>query len=564
MFRIKTIFLSILLLAIFLSSCAPGSEFTLPPGLTLIPGTDIPQQVATFVSGALTQTAYPATPMPVVDVTTIPSGNDAPATPTPLPANPSAYIPYQSVSLGIQFNYPSNWYLQETPGGVTLTSYHPANPPHKLEWTDQTVSMQFGFKVFIVPPASFDAWVESAKQAALSAGLSIYAEERFQIANQSAAHLTLVSGSGGVIHQVLTGLSGRYIEINIEGNYNLAKTVLDSIQPLSSSELKPADSETPASGICSDAAGDPVNIILGIDPASGMPLGGRCVAIRPTQRVKYINQSSETAHLFLGQYHIELPMGSESLVDRPVGEYLALGVHFMPMGPELWVKDSAAVTAPPPIVEYNNSTLGYKLNLPGDWQINETNSMSKEVIFSPPYAEPFIAYLSISLESRTLDQVINVYAQNMNVVREDTMFYGYPSVKYTFTSGRNEYFIPYGNQLFLIATDRPNDSLVQSILMTFRFTTHPQPVTYDATMADNGKTFVLNIGDEIRINLDYAYGWTITSDFNPAILIGAGAGYHAIASGTTTLTMNGDPVCYSSTPPCLMPSILYTITVTVR
>jgi hypothetical protein len=92
--------------------------------------------------------------------------------------------------------------------------------------------MQFGYKVFIIGPASLDAWVEEARQAALANGLSIYADERFQLwyANQPAAHLTLVSGSGGVIHQVLTNLSRRYFEINIEGNYNIAKAVLDSMQ----------------------------------------------------------------------------------------------------------------------------------------------------------------------------------------------------------------------------------------------------------------------------------------------------------------------------------------------
>ena len=83
-------------------------------------------------------------------------------------------------------------------------------------------------------------------------------------------------------------------------------------------------------------------------------------------------------------------------------------------------------------------------------------------------------------------------------------------------------------------------------------------------MVDNGKTFVMNIGDKIRINLDYGYGWSTISDFTPAVLVGAADGYFAFARGTTTLTMAGDPVCYSSTPPCLKPSILYTITVIVQ
>jgi hypothetical protein len=84
-------------------------------------------------------------------------------------------------------------------------------------------------------------------------------------------------------------------------------------------------------------------------------------------------------------------------------------------------------------------------------------------------------------------------------------------------------------------------------------------------MADNGKTFVMNIGDKIRINLDYGYGWSIINDFNPAVLMGAGDGYFAIASGSSTLSMTGNPECLNLTPPCaMMPSILYTITVIVQ
>jgi hypothetical protein len=198
-----------------------------------------------------------------------------------------------------------------------------------------------------------------------------------------------------------------------------------------------------------------------------------------------------------------------------------------------------------------------------------TYGVSEEVTFSPPSPEPFIAYLSISLDSRSLDQIINLYAQSVpDATREDTIFNGYPGIKYTYTYQNNvyriEYYIPYGGRIYLITTDRPNDGVVQSILTTIRFTVPPQPVTYDATMADNGRTFVMNVGDKLRLNLDYGYGWSTISDFNPAVLMGAADGYFALASGTATLTMTGDPICHSSTPPCLMPSILYTITVIVQ
>ena len=75
--------------AIILSSCAPGTQYTLSPDLTLVPETDVPQQVATFVSDALTQTALPpATSTPVPGVATLSVGNDATSTSNPNSSQP--------------------------------------------------------------------------------------------------------------------------------------------------------------------------------------------------------------------------------------------------------------------------------------------------------------------------------------------------------------------------------------------------------------------------------------------------------------------------------------------
>ena len=151
--------------------------------------------------------------------------------------------------------------------------------------------MQFRALPPAMQPASFDDWVSGSKQAAVSNHLEVFAEERFLIADQPAERLTLVSGSGGIVQQVLTILNGRSYEIIIEGNYDLAKVILDSVEPVLSAGLKPADSDTPAAGICGEPQENPVSILLGKDP-SGLPLAGRCIAINTTQRIKLINQSS--------------------------------------------------------------------------------------------------------------------------------------------------------------------------------------------------------------------------------------------------------------------------------
>lgn len=557
------------LFAFALVSCAPGSGITVPPDLTLVPGTGIPQQVATYISDTFTQTAVPpATSTPNAAESTLPVGTEA-----DLSSGISSRILYQGSSVGIQFSYPSIWYRQETPGGVFLSSFDPSNPPHKLDWTYETTSMNFGFKEFITPPGSFDDWVESARQTAFASQLTISEEERFSIANQPAHRLSLVSGSGGVINQILTVVNGRYIEINIEGNYqnNLARTVLNSIQPFTPSGIRPADSASPASGNCGEALGDPANIVLGLD-GSGMPLAGRCLTINPLQRIRLINQSNGPFVIMLADYAINLPLGGDVLLDRPVGHYLALGVHSLPMGPELWVKDASPVptitpipTMPGPFRNYSNIEVGYSLTLPPGWNVDEygMSNPNKEVQFYPGDAEPFVVYLNISLDSRTLDQIKDFYTQNVpDALFEDTVFNGYVGVKYTYNWGRVEYFIPYQNRLFLLTTDRPNDGNVQQMLGSFKFTS--APIITEVTMADNGRTFVMNVGDSLRLNLDLSYGWSPFSISNPAVLAGAQDRLFAFEAGTATLTTTGDPECLNLTPPCGMPSIIFTITVIVQ
>lgn len=74
----------------------------------------------------------------------------------------------------------------------------------------------------------------------------------------------------------------------------------------------------------------------------------------------------------------------------------------------------------------------------------------------------------------------------------------------------------------------------------------------------------MNIGDELRISLDNAYVWSLASISDPTVLAGAQDGYFAFANGTATLTMIGNPECLNLTPPCGMPSILYSLTVIVQ
>lgn len=375
---------------------------------------------------------------------------------------------YASAAFGIELAYPTNWYLQDTGEGILLTSFDPANPPHKLEWTSSTASLEFRLAAYDLRAAAFEAGIQVARTDAVSQQLEITSEDRFTMAGEPAARLGLVSGSGGIIQRVLTHVAGRDLQIDVQGNYEIARPVLASVRPL---EADPAPAATQA------------------------------------------------------------PVAS----------------------------------VPPPVVPYINAEVGYRLGLPGDWQIDESGmsaGLNKEVIFSPPGAVGSgVIYLSISIDPRTLQQVIDLYAQNVrDAAREDVIFNGHPGVRYHY-SYRDETYVPLGGRLFLILTDRPLDSTVQSILLTIQF--EDRGGIRDIRMEDNGSTMDVNVGDVLSLDLDAGYDWSpAVSDYS--VLAEEQGGFRAVMPGSATLTAVGNPLCYTASPPCLAPSVLFTLGVNVH
>ena len=92
------------------------------------------------------------------------------------------------------------------------------------------------------------------------------------------------------------------------------------------------------------------------------------------------------------------------------------------------------------------------------------------------------------------------------------------------------------------------------------------------TLADNGSTITLNIGQTFLLNLGDEYTWGVTVDdpgilsreVNILVIKGAQGVYKANAPGKTNLTATGDPPCRQSTPPCMAPSIEFQIQVIVN
>lgn len=111
--------------------------------------------------------------------------------------------------------------------------------------------------------------------------------------------------------------------------------------------LWPADGDTPAAGACGSASGR--EAVIDVNPDTPLP---RCVVVRPDQRIRVRNTSNRFSQpgrsvvvRLAGYRPRTIPVGGETLFDRPVGRYLVPGVHSLHLslypgsgGAEIWLR----------------------------------------------------------------------------------------------------------------------------------------------------------------------------------------------------------------------------------
>ena len=100
----------------------------------------------------------------------------------------------------------------------------------------------------------------------------------------------------------------------------------------------------------------------------------------------------------------------------------------------------------------------------------------------------------------------------------------------------------------------------------------PTAVSRTVTLADDGSTITLHVGDSFLLQLGEDYTWTPIVDDQAivsrakgiAVVRGAQGVYDALKVGKTTLTAVGDPVCRQAKPPCERPSREFKIQIVVQ
>jgi hypothetical protein len=105
-------------------------------------------------------------------------------------------------------------------------------------------------------------------------------------------------------------------------------------------EISPADSDTPAAGVCAEPPEENVATWT-INPDVPSP---RCGKVRREQHLSFVNATDETVEIVIGPYTLRIsPDGTEE-INEPAGSYLAPGVHVArtstyggESGPEVWL-----------------------------------------------------------------------------------------------------------------------------------------------------------------------------------------------------------------------------------
>jgi len=139
-----------------------------------------------------------------------------------------------------------------------------------------------------------------------------------------------------------------------------------------------------------------------------------------------------------------------------------------------------------------------------------------------------------------------------------------PENSYTIPSDRQ--LVPQSTYSWRVRPRLQGDGTPVGWAQMGRFTT---PGSTIITLDDRGKTFSAAVGTILQLSLPTSYVWTVSMS-DPSVLeplpalVPMPMPLRAKAAGRTTITAIGDLPCATSRPPCLAPSIAFTVDVIVH
>jgi hypothetical protein len=131
---------------------------------------------------------------------------------------------------------------------------------------------------------------------------------------------------------------------------------------------------------------------------------------------------------------------------------------------------------------YTNNELGYSIQYPKDWivdeyALDESVSVAREVTITPPEAEPFVGYLSMGIDPRPLDLIRYVYnsEEDRPFTEQEIEFADKKAFRYSIDyreygeEGMSVYiYIPYKGKIYWVASGRYDLQEVQQAIASFQ------------------------------------------------------------------------------------------------
>lgn len=222
------------------------------------------------------------------------------------------------------FQYPINWYLYQDSGGVTIYD-RPKDQIPAGGGDSNSVEIGYTATGSFSPNFAYDNGPNKPNTTIKQYTINNYSGIRGQQA-QGQDIVYLKNPNGGYASFIL------WDESNNEDVFN---QILSTFKFTDQNDLKPADSQTPAAGICAGPSNETtVTVITGMD---NIPQP-RCSKVTSTQKIKIINNSDQTINGIVGPYTIHALPGQSQTIDATFGSYLLPGVHNFPGGGEIWLQ----------------------------------------------------------------------------------------------------------------------------------------------------------------------------------------------------------------------------------
>jgi hypothetical protein len=294
-------------------------------------------QAASLTPGGLQDEQAVATPTPAARLAD---------TPTVTPG--STMTLYQNADMALSFEYPAGWQLLDGEPGY-----------ERFDGEDGF----FRLGAIASGGMSLDALARSETEHTLQPFGANPVVEEVQVAGREARKITPSADQpktepgepawGEVVVELpMPALVGGFLadyvlfQADLVHLDQIAATMKFDEQPLKQSPY-PAESDTPAAGICADYEQPVVNVVIS---AEMMP-DPRCIKVTPRQVLNLVNKAGVEVPLKLGFYELLLQPGEELLLNVPVGKYLAPGVHQLELGvagsaPEIWLVPAPEATLP--------------------------------------------------------------------------------------------------------------------------------------------------------------------------------------------------------------------------